>query len=174
VSDPHWWVGELAHWIGAMPLLWLAIRRSRNRTHWLLAAAFGVSFVADTAAHWVSPDLIGNLYPLAQAGLIAYALLPLLPALHLIGALTLVSLAAVWLGAWEGRDVILTSAASLVVLACSHYADAPLRPCLWTAFGLGLLAWLYYAALPDWFSWSAYQGIRLAAAGLFCYGTWEA
>jgi hypothetical protein len=176
VSDPHWWVGELAHWIGAMPLLWLAIRRSRNRTHWLLAAAFGVSFVADSAAHWVSPDLIGNLYPLAQAGLIAYALLPLMAALNVIGFLTLVSLAAVWFGASEGRDLTLVTVADLAIcaMAARVLAHDLLGAALGLSFGVGLIAWWLFALEPSWGSWGLYQLTRVVGTAMFCAAAREA
>jgi hypothetical protein len=169
-------VGELTHWIGAIPLLWLAVRRSRSRTHWLLAAAFGVSFVADTAAHWVSPDLIGNLYPLAQAGLIAYALLPLMAAMNVIGLLTLVSLAAVWLGAWTGRDLVLVSAADLAIVLTAYRTlyGTPLGLALAISFGYGLLLWWVFCLDPGWVTWGLYQGSRLAGSIAFCAAAREA
>jgi len=81
-------VTELAHWLGLAPVAWLALRRERRSDWWWLAGAFGVSWIADTAAHlWGHPWFVSAVYPVSQAALIGAVLLPRPDADWFIGVL---------------------------------------------------------------------------------------
>src|SRR5260221_2594102 len=63
-----------------LPLLWLGVLayygQRRSVLWWTLAIVLGVSWLADTAAHWVDPWLVSALYPGVQAILLGLVLLP--------------------------------------------------------------------------------------------------
>jgi hypothetical protein len=167
-------ISEIAAEMGLVPLAWLVWLRHRGRNPglawWWLAAAFFVSWLADTAALFVDPDLVGNLYPLTQAALVGAVLLDRLEAVEFAFALTVVAFVAV---AWHGPlgiDVLLRTVAwgSVAVLAWRYQALWRLRDALVVSFGFGLLAWWWYALAPGWPSWLTYQAVRALGIALFC------
>jgi hypothetical protein len=167
-------VSELAAEMGLVPLAWLAWLRHKGRNPglawWWLAAAFFVSWLADTAALWVDPDLVGNLYPLTQAALVGAVLLDRLEAVEFAYALAVVAFVAVlWRGPL-GVDVLLRTVAwgAVAGMAWDRRALGRLRTCLLIAFGLDLVVWYGYALEPGWWSWGAYQGVRALGLVLFC------
>lgn len=170
------WPSYAAWLLGLVPLAWLEIRRRclqwNPRRDWLIAAAYGVSFLADTGGLLGWPDLAGNVYPLSQAALIGYALLERRQAVHLLGLLTLVAVCAIgWRGV-EGRDVLLSTVASLTIAGLAmQTTTGVVRAALLVSFGVGTLAWLAYAALPGWPTWGIYQGTRLLGTLAFCWAT---
>lgn len=174
---------EAAHWLGIVPLLvvaWMAItNQSPSARLWLLASAFGVSWVADTAAHWVAPWVVSLVYPVSQAGIIGLALLePRRSDVLLSVLLITATIAVLWHGA-EGPDVFLRTVAWLSVagIARGCLELGSFRTALLVAFGLGWLAWIAHAlwinlhpfmhgAAPTWF---VMQSVRALGIGLFCY-----
>jgi hypothetical protein len=167
-------VSELAAEMGLIPLVFLAVRQVRGQragaAWWWLALAFAVSWLADTAALFVDPDLVGNLYPVTQAALVGAVLLDRLDAMRLAVALVIVGVVAVLWHGPLGIDVLLRTVAwgSVAWIAWERPALGRLRDCLVVAFGAGLVAWWWYAFAPGWWSWGVYQGVRLLGILLFC------
>lgn len=152
-------------------LLWLHRQgEKRGQEWWWLAFAFLVSWLADTAAHWLDPDLVGNLYPVSQAAIIGAVLLFRREAFLFLAVLVGTALLVVWPGA-SGIDVFLRTVAwgAVVALVYDYHALGRLRTSLLVYFGAGLLAWWGYALWPGWPSWLAYQGTRLSGLLLFCW-----
>src|SRR5262249_37202868 len=142
-------VTEAAHMLGLIPLLWLACLRSARRhvdaAWWWLAGAYGVSFVADSAAHVLSPVLVSAVYPISQAGLIAAVLLPRSVATWRVLALVVAGVISVVEGG-EWPDVVLRSVAwgGVTVIALERPELGVLRTTLLVTFFWGLVAWLLY------------------------------
>lgn len=174
VPEPRFeWPFEIAHAIGLVPLLWLIglawQRDNRDAAYWWLATAFGVSFLADTAAHFVNPGVTGNVYPLLQAGLVGCVLLDRVEIQVLLITLGIVGAGAVlWLD--TGGYVPLHTVAWLGTAGIVYQSQVlgPLRWSLIMTFGVGWLFWLLYAAHPGWFGWGLYQLTRVAGMALFC------
>lgn len=165
-------VSELAAEMGLVPLVWLVWLRFRGRQSgiawWWLATAFVVSWLADTAALWVNPDLVGNLYPITQAALVGAVLLDRLEAAQFAVGLGLVAIVAVlWRGPL-GIDVLLRTVAWGGVGGLAWQTPARVRTSLLVTFGLGLLAWWGYALDPSWPTWLLYQATRAGGIVLFC------
>jgi hypothetical protein len=165
---------EVTHWMALVPLAFLAWRHvtvtRSDAAYWWLALAFSVSWLADTAAHWVSPDLVGNLYPQLQAALIAAVFLQRREAWFVTVSLAAVSLVIVALDGAAGFDVLLRSVAFATVcgVVLDRWALGPLRTALLVYFGAGLIAWYAYAAWPSWATWGVYQSMRALGLVLFC------
>lgn len=165
-----WWIGEIAHQMGLVPLAWCALRRVREPAYWWLAGAFGVSWLADWAAHWVAPWLVGLVYPVSQAALVGAVFLTRRDALRFTLALMVVGIAAaLWRGP-EGPDVLLATVAwgGVVGIVADRPALGLLRMALMVTCGVGLAAWWGYAVTPLWATWGGYQVVRATGIGLFC------
>jgi hypothetical protein len=167
-------VSEIAAEMGLVPLVWVVALRFRGRAigaawYWL-AAAFAVSWLADTAALIVDPDLVGNLYPITQAALIGAVLLDRLEAAQFVVALVFVGVGSVLWHGVAGPDVLLRTVAWGAVTLIVWRLPLPgrLRASLLVTFGLGWACWMAYAANPGWPSWSVYQTTRLVGTALFC------
>lgn len=169
----------IAHHMALIPLAWLAGLRARGRRRdaawWWLAGAFAVSWLADTAAHWVDPWLIGLVYPVSQSALVAAVLLDRREAAKLLAVLLLIGVgAALWHGV-QGPDVLLRTVAwgAIAGIAFDRWELGRLRMSLLVTFGLGLIAWMGYAIWPGWTSWLVYQGARAFGIGLFCWAAFR-
>lgn len=164
---------EVAHLMGILPLLWLAVVRCKEPAFWWLAVAFGISFLADSAAHWVAPWIISAVYPVSQAALICAVFLPRQDAYTMLGLLLVVGLSSLWFTHASGPDLLLHTTAAVAV--CWIVAPLPalgmLRTALLIYFGLGLLAWYGYVWQPSWASWAIYQACRLVGILAFCRAT---
>lgn len=166
---------EVAHWMGLVPLLWLALLRFRGRTigvewYWL-AGVFAVSWLADTAAHFANPWVMSKVYPVSQAAIVGLVLLSRREALLLIATLVWVgALDVVWIGVGD-FDILLRTVAWLSVVGIIFPLKqlGRLRLSLLVAFGVGWVCWMGYAIWPGWTSWSGYQLTRLAGILLFCW-----
>lgn len=157
-----------------VPLLWLAVLAyhgaRRPVVWWAFAIVLGLSWVADTLAHWVDPWLVSTAYPLAQALVLAAVLLPP-PALWRVTAIMLVAGVIAWALQGVGRpDVFTRTVAWMGILVMAWPHRALQRPAL-TTFGLGWLAWVAYSIVPDWTTWGLYQGVRALGIGVFCWAT---
>jgi hypothetical protein len=165
---------EIAHQMELIPLLWLAVLRLRGRkldpAWWWLAGAFFVSWLADSAAHGVDPDLAGNIYPVVQAALVGAVFLDRLEALQFLTALAIVAVVAVlWRGPL-GVDVLLRTVAwgGAVGVVVDRWALGRLRTALLVAFGLSLVAWWVFAAWPSLPTWLVYKAAWTTGMILFC------
>lgn len=169
-------VGEAAHWVGLVPLVWLglltAAGQSRGAAWWWLAGAFAVSWIADTAAHWVDPARVSLVYPVTQTALVGAVLLERRAAGLLTALLVTVGLVAAWMG---GLDVLLRTVAwgAIVGIVWDRPALGRLRTALLTSFGLGLACWWAYALSPGWMTWGALQGVRALGLLLFCWAAYQ-
>lgn len=175
--NAHGW-GEVAHQMALLPLASVAALRvsgvQPDVAWWWLAAAFAVSWLADTAAHflpasagWV-PSIV---YPVLQTGLIVAVLMPRSLAWLVMGGLVALGLAAAVHVSASGPDVVLRSAADgMIVLVALLRVALPvaLRASLLVTFGLGWLAWLAFSRHPALSAWYLYQCCRLAGLLLFC------
>lgn len=157
-----------------VPLVWmggLTVRGYiRGWEWWWLAIAFGVSWLADTAALVADPWIISAVYPLGQSALVGLVFLTRRDGLRFLMALLAVGVAAMlWRGA-AGPEVLLRTVAwgAVVGIVLDRWALGRLRTTLLVYFGLGLFAWWLYALSPGWWTWGAYQFLRLAGILLFC------
>lgn len=169
-------ISRLALILGLVPLIWLVARVWWRQEHpyaewWLLACAYGVSWLADTAAQYVTHAVSANAYPLLQCGLIVAILLPKkTDALTAIATFAVVGMfSVVLLG--PTNHVVLHTVAWLTVtgIVWPRTDLGPLRWALLTTFGLGWLAWMGFQLNPVSFvPWIAYQATRAAGTGLLC------
>jgi hypothetical protein len=168
-------VSEIASELGIVPLVWLAWRALRGHRSlsvwWWMAAVFGVSWAADTAAIWNARWLISAVYPATQATLVGIVFLAQSDALVFLIVLTMVGAIDVILHSVTGPNVLLRTVAWLAIVGIA--GDRPglgaLRWSLLVSFGVGWLAWLGYATWPGWTSWLIYQAVRAIGIGLFCW-----
>jgi len=163
--------------MAAIPFLWLArlhaMGQKRDAAWWWVAGAFFVSWIADTAAHWANPNLVGNLYPLSQTAIVAAVLLPRQNARFLTAILVLCALATMGQAGVDGFDVVLRTVAwgTAACLAYIRRDIGPLAVVLLVTFGLGLVTWYGYAYAPSWTTWGVYQSARVFGIGLFCWAS---
>ena len=165
-------VANIAYLSALIPLGWLPFTAKRNEAAWWwLAVAFGVSFLADTAAHWADPFLVGLVYPVSQATLIAAVLRSRADAAKVLVSLTVVAIIAALLRTVPGPDVVVRTVAwcAVVWIAWPRWELGRLRTALLVTFGAGWLTWLVYATWPGWSSYLTYQGVRLLGYLLFCW-----
>lgn len=167
-------ITEVTHHMALLPVLWLGVLayygQRRGVLWWTVALVLGVSWLADTAAHWVNPWLVSALYPTVQALVLAAVLLPI-PTLWYFGAVMISTtvLAVSWHGLGHPDVFARTAAwAGLLLIAWPHRA---LRAPILVTFGLGWLGWLAYSIAPGWGTWGVFQGIRAIGLGSFCWAT---
>lgn len=149
-------------------MAWLIGARAKGAAWWWMAGAFAVSWVADTAAHWVSPWLVSATYPVSQASLVGAVLLTRREAVVFSGTLTFVAIAAALWG-WT-PDVFLHTVAWAGVVGIALRAT-PFRWSLLVMFGGGLLAWWWYVLDPGWAGWIGLQVARAVGIVVFCYAS---
>lgn len=166
---------EIVHQMALLPFLWLAWLHFRGERRdvawWWLAGAFFVSWLADTAAHWMAPFLVSPVYLVSQASIIGFVFLSRRKALTLIVVLVAVGIAAIlWRGV-DSPDVLFHTVAWLSVVGIVYPLRqlGRLRYSLLIYYGAGWLCWLGYAINPGWFSWSGYQLTRLLGIAMFCW-----
>lgn len=158
-----------------VPLFWLAWLHWRKRepglAWWWLAGAFAVSWLADTGALWLSPWLVGAVYPVSQAAIIGAVLLSRSEAIELTIALVLIGILDVYANGITGPDILLrvTAWGAVTGILVPLRQLGRLRAALLVYFGVGLLAWMYYVIEPAWLSWSLYQIVRAIGIAMFCW-----
>lgn len=156
-----------------LPAIWLSGLRVRGTRcaveWWWLAAAFGVSWLADTAAMWVDPWLVSLVYPVSQSAIVGAVLLDRREAIRFTLTLMAVGVVAVlWRGVGQ-PDVLLRTVAWLTVAGLAVERREPVRSVLLIAFGAGWLAWMGYATWPGWPSYLIYQAVRATGIAAFCW-----
>lgn len=166
---------EPAHQMALLPLLWLAVLRVRGRdpglAWWWLAGAFFVSWLADTAAaSFGNAWMIGVVYPVSQATLVAAVFLNRRDTLRVLAVFTTVAIADVLVFGIDVPDILFRTVAwgTVCGIVYGRPALGQLRLALLVAFGAALLAWLAFAGWLGWAQWIPYQGARLAGILLFC------
>lgn len=143
------------------------------RAYWWLALAFAVSFLADTASHFVNSFWVSRVYPVSQAALVAAVFLARKDALGILAMLVLAGLAGVFLEP-KGPELFTHLVCWLTAAAiASEEAPQPVKRALTVYFGWGVLAWVCYVIEPGWASWGFYQGTRLVGIALFGLACWK-
>lgn len=155
-----------------LPVAWLGVLattgRQRGALWWTVGLAFSLSWVADTAAHWLDPWLVSRVYPLAQALVVGVVLLPADRLWRLLGVL---ALTAVLTLSTTGPDVLAhTVAWTGIVAIVWPPTDAVRRMTAFTFVGLWL-GWVAYTIAPTWATWGVYQGLRAVGLGMFCWAS---
>jgi hypothetical protein len=168
------WFGILTATLGAVPLLFLSGMRRRGKpvspAYWWMAGGFAVSFVADVfgAAGW--HPIASQTYPVSQAALVSR---PMLTqrwwVLYVALLLTAASASVVWRDGL-GMDVALRVVAfgGVAVMGWRLAVERTLETALLVYFGLGLLAWLAYLAMPGWWTYLGMQGTRVVGIAYWC------
>lgn len=169
---------EIAHQIGAIPLVWLALLAVRGHQRepqwWTLAFAFFVSWLADSAAHLMNPWLLSIVFTVSQTALIGAVFLNAVPAMVLATLLVAVGCLAVAIEGVTGPDAILSTVGALAVILCVWQSpQRRIRACLLVYFGLGQIAWLIHAKWLIVPTWYPYQAVRLVGLLLFCWACWN-
>lgn len=168
-------VAEVAHQIEIIPLIWLAVLTFRGQRFggewWWLAGAFFVSWLADTASHWVGQPFVSMIYPVVQAGLIGGVLLYKSDAIKLVVLLILVGVADILWHGIIGTDILLRTVAWLAVVGIVYpfWQLGRLRTTLLVTFGIGWVTWMSFVIWPSTLSWAAYHLTWLAGILLFCW-----
>jgi hypothetical protein len=162
----------LAHHMSLLPLLWLGVLAYYRQHHsvlwWTFALVLGVSWLADTAAHWVDPWLVSRIYPLVQALVLGVVLLPLD---RLWRLLLVLAGAYVVSAATAGPDIVThTIAWTSILVMVWPAADQPRRMMALIFLG-NWLGWIAYTIASGWWSWGLYQGLRAAGLGVFCWAS---
>lgn len=166
-------IPEIAHHMALLPLLWLAVlwmvEQKRDPALWWLSGAFAVSWIADTAAHWVNPWLISAVYPVSQAAIVAAVLLKRDDALVFLFSITVIGIISITFQELQQPNVLRSASWAAIVGIVYPLPLGRLRSALMVTFGIGLAAWILYAAFPGWPTWIAYQGVRATGIVLFCW-----
>ena len=137
--------------------------------YWWLGVAFAVSWLADSAAHWLNPWTVTFVYVVGQSCLVAAVFLSRRDAIAFLGAMLVVGVIAIL--AQPGRDFLLHIvgwASVACVVAEQGKALSRMRAALLVYFGLGVVAYVVYAGWPSFPTWGAYQLTRLAGILVFC------
>ncbi len=169
--------------MGLLPLVFLGgLRVVGHRCDigyvWI-ALGFAVSWVADVVAGFLPVKdrwAVTLVYPITQTTLILAALLTRRATIYVLGALAFIAVVTLALRGTKGPDIILHSAASLVVVAVAFEMwELPvrLRVSLIVYFGMGLITWLIHVQWLVVATYWPYQGSRLAGLLLFCYAAWR-
>lgn len=156
---PLLWLGGLAWHHQRRPVLW-----------WALAIVLSVSWVADTAAHWMDPWIAMAIYPAIQALVLGAVLLPM-PALGRFAALIVAATVLPLLYRGVAHPDIFARTACWAGLLTIAWPYREIRFPVLVTFGLGWLAWLGYNFAPSWGTWGTYQSIRAVGLGTFCWAT---
>lgn len=175
-------VATIFHHLELIPLVWLVCMHTdgqkRGMAWWWLAAAFTVSWVADTISRELPQEqrwFVSLVYVVSQAALVGAVFLDRLDALRFIIALGIVGVADVlWNGTavLAGPDLLLRTVAWGAIVGLAWQTPARVRVSLLVSFGLGLAGWWAIAAFPGtsarWVSYLAYKAAWTAGMGLFC------
>lgn len=163
---------ETAHHIALIPFAVLVWRGAAGHKHevgwWWLAVAFLVSWLADTAAHYVHPNVLSLAYPITQCALVGMVLLPKREAVRFLLLLCVTGMLAA-VANNGGPDLILrTVAFGMTAGIVAAFTTGLLRVSLLAYFGGGLALWWVFVLAPSYESWLAYQATRVVGITLFC------
>ncbi len=168
------------HWAALIPIAWLGALQlrgiRRDRGYWLLAVAFGVSWLADTASHWVDPFVVSVVYLSAQAGVIGLVLLTRWQAAWFVVLLTITGFVALALHPTRKLDVLQHSVAWLGIcaVALNRWEIGNVRTALLVAFLPLWVAWIWYViAWPSFPAGYTVQTVRLVGLLSFSGAIWR-
>lgn len=155
-----------------LPLLALVVLhlngQPRGPEWWCLAAAFGVSWLADWAAHWLPPLSISLVYPVLQTALVCAVFLVRRHAMYYTLALVGVGVSAALLPV--AGDVFLRLFAWVsIAFIVWPLPLGRVRQALILYFFVGLAAWMAYRMAPGWPTWLVYQSVRAVALGMMAW-----
>ncbi len=166
-------VAEFMHWIALLPLAWLCVLhvrgKTRDRGYWLIAVAFGMSFLADTAAHWIDWTVVSVTYLGAQAGIVGMVLLTRWQAAWFVVLLTITGFVALALHPTRKLDVLQHSVAWLGIcaVALNRWEIGNVRTALW-------VVWIWYViAWPSFPAGYTVQSVRLVGLLSFSGAIWR-
>lgn len=158
-------------WAGLVPLVCVAVRRM-PLAYWWLALSFAVSWVADLAALATEPHWISRAYPVLQSALVLAVFFRRGEVLALTAVMVIAGICSLALQP-TGHDIVLHVIAWGFAVLAADEAPEPLKRALLAYFALGILAWIWYVALPGWGTWGAYQATRALGITLFGYACWK-
>lgn len=165
--------------LGLVPLAWLAALHAggwrRSSLWWWVAAAYGVSFVADAVAlsGWRDPWWVSASYPVSQAGIVGLVLLGPQDAIRFLVALIAAAIVGSLLSPSAGTLPLRTLAwGAITLLAWPRRDVGALRAALLVSFGVGLGAWWCFVLWPSLGTWALHQGTRILGTGLLCWAAW--
>lgn len=149
-------VSELPHHMFLLPLLWLVLQHGAGRpvdlAWWWVAAAFGISWLANTVQHYQPPDqrwIMSAIYPVSQAAIVSAVVLSRLHARRFLLALIVVAVGSVLFLDWPSATLLLRFAAwGGIVWFVLPLPLGRLRVVLVATFGGALLSWVAYLLLP--------------------------
>lgn len=173
-------MSEIAHAVGILPLAWLLVLRAGGvrlaSSWWLMAAAFGVSFVADSLAHVMQADFLSQLYLVTQAALFGFAIAPARAADRFVPVLLVAAGVSLGLRQGAGLDLLLHVVAfgGVAWLAWRYVPRGMLRVTLVAGFGTLAVTWCWLAVARTLPAGLAYQGTRIAIAVAWCAAAWRA
>lgn len=166
---------ETAHCMGIAPIIFVLVRDRLGFKvelhYWWLAVALAISFMADSAAHWVDPYVVSVVYPLSQAVLVAACIVPRRSAIIFLGVLVPVGIFSVLIGKDLGGDAVLRTVAFLGVCVALWPLQSlgVLRLSLLCYFGASWVYWMAYAAWPSTATYLLHQSARFVGITLYCY-----
>lgn len=162
--------GYAALAVGAVPLAWCASLRRIEPAWWWMAAAFGVSFVADALSLVVGHTVVSQVYPVAQAALFLAVLVERPAALYWIGGLLAVAGASLAYRLGEGLELPLHAVAWLAVAVTAVLSLRPslLRNTLGAGFAALTLAWAWFYREPTFAAWGTFQAVRVGVTVAWC------
>jgi len=169
----HQILPEVAHQVGLLPVLWLALLAARGERRgaewWWVAGAFGVSWLADTVTHVIGhPWLVTAIYPVTQAAMIGAVFQPREEVAFVTMVLLGVALVSLSIEGTTAPQLMLHVAAGIAIVGMTWHTTSPMKPALHVAFGVNLLPWVLFALWPMWGTWSLYQAVRVVSLVLFC------
>lgn len=169
---------EIAHHMALLPLLWLAalwmVEQRRDPALWWLAGVYAISWIADTAAHWVDPWLVSAVYPVSQAAIVGAVLLKRDDALVFLFSITAIGVVSIAFQELQQPNVLRSAAWAAIAAIVYPLPLGRLRSALLVTFGVGLAAWILFAATRTWPTWLVYQGVRAVGIVLFCWAASQA
>jgi len=160
--------------MGLLPILWLGVLMAHGQRcsplWWALGITMSISWLADTAAHWLDPWLGSALYPIAQTLVMGIVLVPASRLGRFVAAVTVTTGFALALAGTTHPEMLIHTVCWTGILVIAWPYREIRGPTLLT-FGVGWLAWVAFATLPTFATWGLYQGIRACGLGVFCWAT---
>lgn len=172
----------IAYSLGALPVIAMILIRDRHPSDWVVAFAFGVSFVADSASLMLGPSWTASyLYPAFQLWLFARIAIPRPGSLL---AIVIVLVCTSLLSSMQGNSTIpevVVSCGGGLAISVFAWRDDTIDPHIrWAVLsylGVGSLFRMWFPLLvglstvmPFMIAWGAYQLARAVGTFIFISG----